>query len=34
MADSLKVTDLVNWSGVAAIVGNIDSIAHDVTAKK
>jgi L,D-transpeptidase ErfK/SrfK len=34
LADSLKVTDLVNWSGAAAIVGNIDSIAHDVTARK
>jgi L,D-transpeptidase ErfK/SrfK len=34
LADSLKVTDLIDWSGVAAIVNDHDGIAHEVTAKK
>ena len=34
IADSLKVTDLIDWSGAAAIVNNHDGIAHDVTVKK
>ena len=34
LADSFKLTDLINWSGAAAVVENHDGIAHDVTAKK
>ena len=34
LAASLKVTDLIDWSGVAALVENHDGIAHDVTARK
>jgi len=34
LADSLKLTDLIDWAGAAAVVNNHDGIAHDVTAKK
>ncbi len=34
LADSLGLTNLLDWSGVAEIVKNHDGIAHDVTAKK
>jgi L,D-transpeptidase ErfK/SrfK len=34
LAASLKVTDLIDWNGVAALVENHDGIAHDVTARK
>jgi L,D-transpeptidase ErfK/SrfK len=34
IADSLMLSDLVNWSKAADIVTNIDGIAHDVTATK
>ena len=34
IADSLKIADLVDWTGASAFVGAHDGIAHDVTAKK
>lgn len=34
IADSLKVTDLIDWSGAAAVVEAHDGIAHDVTVRK
>jgi L,D-transpeptidase ErfK/SrfK len=34
LANSLKIADMIDWSGVAAIVDAHDGIAHDVTAKK
>jgi len=34
LADSLKIADMIDWSGVAALVDAHDGIAHDVTAKK
>jgi len=34
LAASLKITDLIDWSGVAALVENHDGIAHEVTAGK
>ncbi len=34
LADSLKLSDLIDWSGAAAVVNSHDGIAHDVTAKK
>jgi L,D-transpeptidase ErfK/SrfK len=34
LADSLKLSDLIDWSGAAAVVNSHDGIAHDVTGKK
>ena len=34
LADSLKLSDLIDWSGAAAVVNSHDGIAHDVTAKE
>jgi L,D-transpeptidase ErfK/SrfK len=34
VADSLKLTDLIDWSGATEVVDSHDGIAHDVTAKK
>jgi len=34
IANSLALTDLIDWDGAAAVVNNHDGIAHDVTAKK
>jgi L,D-transpeptidase ErfK/SrfK len=33
LADSLKIGNLIDWSGVGEIVNNHDGIAHEVTAK-
>jgi L,D-transpeptidase ErfK/SrfK len=34
IANSLKIVDLVDWSGAAEVVNDHDGIAHDVSAKK
>jgi L,D-transpeptidase ErfK/SrfK len=34
LANSLKLNDMIDWSGAAGIVNSHDGIAHDVTAKK
>ncbi len=34
IAESLKLTDLVDWAGAAAVVDAHDGIAHEVTARK
>jgi len=34
IAASLKITDLIDWAGAAAVTSSYDGIAHDVTAKK
>ncbi|HLI79228.1 MAG TPA: L,D-transpeptidase [Candidatus Binataceae bacterium] len=34
LANSLRLSDLIDWSGAAAVVSSHDGIAHDVSAKK
>ena len=34
LADSMKLSDMIDWDGAADVVDDHDGIAHDVTAKK